>query len=204
MRPVRTLYRYCVEHAPSLESRLGRHRAAPGTYPFVIFLTHAPFKETLRKASLSSYPSRVLALSSVTSGTPLPGVLSPYPFETKEGPNGTSLAMYPKVGFADQAQGYVNNERRFLSDATCGRFSYSLARCLPKIRGGIFPCSFLVKIISKTTVFGRPLAQLTLAALSLHPLEVEENLERRSPSDVPFGRLSLATYPSVGFAASGP
>ena len=112
--------------------------------------------------------------------------------------------MYPKVGLADQAQGYVNIERRFRSDATCGRFSYSLARCLPKIRGGIFPCSFLIKIISEMTVFGRPLAQLTLAALSLHPLEVEENLERRSPSDVPFGRLSLATYPSVGFAASGP
>ena len=112
--------------------------------------------------------------------------------------------MYPLVGFAFQAQGYVSKGRRFLSDAPFGGFSDSLARCLPKMRGGIFSCSFLMKIISKTTVFGRPLAPLTLAALSLHPLEVEESLERRSLSYVPFGRLSLATYPSVGFAASGP
>ena len=46
-----------------------------------------------------------MALSSVTSGTPLPGVLSPYPFETKEGPNGTSLAMYPKGGLPTRPKG---------------------------------------------------------------------------------------------------
>ena len=31
-----------------------------------------------------------------------------YPLGIKEGPNGTSLAMYPSVGFASQATGYVN------------------------------------------------------------------------------------------------
>ena len=59
------------------------------------------------------------------------GVLSLYPFEIKDGPNGTSLTMYPLVGFASQAQGYVIKGRRFLSDAPLGRFFDSLARCLP-------------------------------------------------------------------------
>ena len=39
--------------------------------------------------------------------------------------------MYPLVGFAFQAQGYVSKGRRFLSDARFGRFSESLARRLP-------------------------------------------------------------------------
>ena len=39
--------------------------------------------------------------------------------------------MYPLVGFAFQAQGYVSKGRRFLSDAPFGRFSESLARRLP-------------------------------------------------------------------------
>ena len=38
--------------------------------------------------------------------------------------------MYPSVGFAIQAQGYVSKGRRFLSDAPSGRFSESLARRL--------------------------------------------------------------------------
>ena len=42
--------------------------------------------------------------------------------------------MYPSVGFASQAKGYVNKERLFLSDAT----SEALARRLPKICGVIF------------------------------------------------------------------
>ena len=58
----------------------------------------------------------------VTGGPRLRGVLSLYPFGIKEGPNGTSLAMYPLVGFAFQAQGYVSKGRRFLSDAPFGRF----------------------------------------------------------------------------------
>ena len=45
--------------------------------------------------------------------------------------NGASLAMYPLVGFASQAQRYVSKGRRFLSDAPFGRFSESLARRLP-------------------------------------------------------------------------
>ena len=36
--------------------------------------------------------------------------------------DGTSLAMYPLVGFAFQAQGYVSKGRRFLSDAPFGGF----------------------------------------------------------------------------------
>ena len=61
------------------------------------------------------------------------------PFGAKEIPNGTSLAMYPSVGSASQAQGYVNKEQRAFSDAPSGRFFEPLARRLPEIRGGIFP-----------------------------------------------------------------
>ena len=39
--------------------------------------------------------------------------------------------MYPLVGFAFQAQGYVSKGRRFLSDAPFGGFTESLARRLP-------------------------------------------------------------------------
>ena len=42
--------------------------------------------------------------AAVTGGPPLPPVLSLYPFGIKEGPNGTSLPMYPSVGFAFQAR----------------------------------------------------------------------------------------------------
>ena len=58
----------------------------------------------------------------VTGGPPLSGALSLYPFGIKENPNGTSLAMYPSVDFALQAQGYVSKGRSFLSDAPFGRF----------------------------------------------------------------------------------
>ena len=47
------------------------------------------------------------------------GALSLYPFEVKDG---ASLAMYPLVSFAFQAQGYVSKGQRFLSDAPIGRF----------------------------------------------------------------------------------
>ena len=59
--------------------------------------------------------------------------------EFKKAQNGVSLAMYPLVGFASQALGYVNKERRFLSDAPFRRFFESQARRLPKISGGNFP-----------------------------------------------------------------
>ena len=84
--------------------------------------------------------------------------------------NGASLAMQLVVGFPTP---WPAASRKSVAD----------------------PCSFLLKIISETTVFGRPLAQLILAALSLHPLEVEESLARRSLSDVPFVRFPLFTYP---------
>ena len=63
------------------------------------------------------------------------GRLAAIPFRgLRRVPNGTSLAMYPSVGFASQAKGYVSKERLFLSDAT----SEALARRLPKICGVIF------------------------------------------------------------------
>ena len=58
----------------------------------------------------------------VTGGPPLQAPLAMYPFGIKEGPNGTSLAMYPSVVFAFQAQGYVSKGRHFLSDAPFRRF----------------------------------------------------------------------------------
>ena len=70
----------------------------------------------------------------VTGGARLRHVLSLYPFGTKESPYGTSLAMYPSVGFACQAEGHVSKGRRFLSDAP----SEALTRRLPKTRGGFF------------------------------------------------------------------
>ena len=63
---------------------------------------------------------------SVTGGPPLPGALSLYLLGIKESPNGTSLAMYPSIVFASQAQGYVNKEKSFLSDAPSGQFSEPL------------------------------------------------------------------------------
>ena len=91
--------------------------------------------------------------------------------------------MYPSVGFASQAKGYVNKERRFLSDAPLWRFS-------EKILGREkFPQSDF--LISEKKLFGRFHHQLILAALSLYPFEVKEGPERRLLSDVPFGRFRL-------------
>ena len=59
----------------------------------------------------------------------MPGVLSLDPFGIKEKSNRTPLAMYPFVGFAPQAPGYVSKGRCFLSDAPFGRFR------LPEPRG---------------------------------------------------------------------
>ena len=108
--------------------------------------------------------------------------------------------MYPSVGFASQAKGYVNKERLFLSDAT----SEALARRLPKFCWRDFSFSFPFKFLSKNVHFGRFLAQLILAALMLYPFEVKEAPELRFLSYAPFCRFSLPTYPSVRFAVSGP
>ena len=113
--------------------------------------------------------------------------------------NGTSLAMYPSVGFASQARGYVSKEWRFLSDAP----SESLPRRLLKNCGRIFSSVSLLNFLQKNLRFGRSLAQLILAALSLYPSEVKEGPELRFLSYVPCCRFSLPTYPSVGFTASG-
>jgi len=64
----------------------------------------------------------IAAMAAVTGGDALQAPLAMYPFGIKEGPHGASLAMYPSVVFAFQAQGYVNKGRRFLSDAPFGRF----------------------------------------------------------------------------------
>ena len=72
----------------------------------------------------------------------------------------------------------------------------------PKIRAGFF-LQFSLKFLFEKALFGRSLAQLILAALSLYPFGVKENQKRRFLSDVPFGRFCLAMYPSADFAASG-
>ena len=66
-----------------------------------------------------------------------------------------------------------------------------MARRLPKISGGLFSFTFLLKFLSKNVRFGRSLAQLILGALSLYPFEVKEGPERRFLSDVPFGPFRL-------------
>ena len=101
--------------------------------------------------------------------------------------NGASLATYPSVGFAFQAQGYVSKGRRFLSDAPFGRFPESLARRFPKICAGLFPFTFLLKFLSKNVRFGRSLAQLISGVLSLYPFGGKEEPERGFLSDAPFG-----------------
>ena len=48
---------------------------------------------------------------------------------------------------------------------------------------------FLIKLPFRNARFGRSLAQLIWAALSLYPFEVKERPGRRFLSDVPFGRF---------------
>ena len=66
-----------------------------------------------------------------------------------------------------------------------------------------FSFCFLFRFLFEKAIFGRSLAQLIFAALSLYPFGVKENQKRRFFSDVPFGRFCLAVYPSADFAASG-
>ena len=123
------------------------------------------------------------------------GALSLFPFGAKESPNGTSLAMHPSVGFASQAKGYVNKERRLLRDAPLCQFSEKTSGCKKCSQGDFF--------VGEQDLFGRCHHQLILAALSLYPFGVKEGPQRRFLSDVPFGRFCLAMYPPADFAASG-
>ena len=50
---------------------------------------------------------------------------------------------------------------------------------------------FPFKVPFENVHFGRFLAQLILAALSLYPFEVKEGQERRFLTDVPLGRFCL-------------
>ena len=123
--------------------------------------------------------------------------------DIRKAQNGASLAIHPLVDSASQARGYVNKGRRFLSDVPVGQFSEYLAHHLQKIRGAIF-LQFPLELSYENNHSSRSLAQLILAALSLYPLEVKEGPARRFLSDVSLCRFSLAMYPSVRFADSGP
>ena len=126
----------------------------------------------------------------VTGGDALQAPLAMYPFGIKEGPSGASLAMYPSVGFAFQAQGYVSKGRRFLSDAPLVGFPSPRPAAFRKSVAEFF-LHFPFEISIKNVRFGRSLAQLILGALSLYPFEVKEGPERRFLSDVPFGPFRL-------------
>ena len=106
------------------------------------------------------------------------------------GSNGASLAMYPLVGFDFQAKGCAVRDGASLAMHP-GWFPYSLARRLPKICAGLFSFTFLLKFLSKSVRFGRSLAQLILAALSLYPFGLRKAKKGALSSvflrDVPFG-----------------
>ena len=91
--------------------------------------------------------------------------------------------MYPSVGFACQAKGCVNKERRFLSDAPFCQFS-------EKARGAknAPQSDFLV---GEKEPFGRCHHQLILAALLLYPFGIKEDPKRHFLSDVPFSQFCL-------------
>ena len=90
--------------------------------------------------------------------------------------------MYPLVGFASQAQGYVIKGRRFLSDAPLGRFFDSLARCLPLQAAHAFGAycrstlSELGKVWAGFLLAGAFGAGLWPARLDLGPPELESCL----------------------------
>ena len=102
---------------------------------------------------------------------------------------GASLVMHPSVACRFHARGYVKKGRGLLSNAPFGRFPEALASRRPSVRGEIF-LSFLIKSFIRNAHFGRSLAQLILAALSLYPFEVKEGPAQRILSDVPSGRYS--------------
>ena len=63
---------------------------------------------------------------------------------------------------------------------------------------GLVSFSFLLKFLSENVSFGRSLAQLILGALSIYPFSVQKGPERRSLSDVPFGRFRYRRHSVVG------
>ena len=91
--------------------------------------------------------------------------------------------MYPSVGFASQAKGYVNKERRFLSDAPLCRFSEKIPGCEK--------CHWSGFLVGEKEPFGRRRHQLILAALLLYHFGIKEGPKRHFLSDVPFGRFCL-------------
>ena len=99
--------------------------------------------------------------------------------------------MYPLVGPAPEAKGYVSKGRRFVSDAPFHKFFRAPGPLPPGNLRRVFSFSFLLKFLLQKVRFGRSLAQLILAALSIYPFEVKEGPERRFLSDVPFGRFCL-------------
>ena len=109
-----------------------------------------------------------------------------YPLGIKEGPNGTSLAMHPSVGFASQATGYVNKERRFLSDAPLCRLSDKTSGCKDYPQSD-FP-------VSEKQLFGRCHHQLILAALRLHPVGIKEGPEQHVLNHVPLSGLDSGPH----------
>ena len=81
--------------------------------------------------------------------------------------DGASLAMYPLVAFVSQARGYVNNGRRFLSDAPSARLfsTFWPAASRRSVEGFFlqFPFRFSLRkrplrSISRTADFGRLVA----------------------------------------------
>ena len=99
-----------------------------------------------------------------------------------------SLAMYPLVGPAPHAQRCVNKERRFLAMHLLV-FSRAPGPLPPEDLRRVFSFSFLLEFLLKNVRFGRSLAQLILAALSIYPFGFKEGPGRRFLSDVPFGRF---------------
>ena len=82
--------------------------------------------------------------------------------------------MYPSVGFASQAKGYVNKELRFLSDAPLCRFPEKILGS--EILGSEkYPQRLF--LIREKELFGRCHHQLILAAL----LPYQSTPERLAP-----------------------
>ena len=94
--------------------------------------------------------------------------------------------MYPSVGFASQATGYVRKERRFLSDAPLCRLSDKTS--------GWKDCLQSDFLVSEKQLFGRCHHQLILAALLLHPFGIKEGPEQHVLSHLPQSELDSGPY----------
>ena len=112
--------------------------------------------------------------------------------------------MYPLVGFASQAKGYVKKERRFLSDAPLCRLSEKIPGCKK--------CPQSDFLVSEKEVFGGCHLQLLQAAARCEQACFGGRVHGQDPclhtlskhclSDVPPDRFSLAMYPLGGFAGA--